>query len=102
VVGVDITDVWFDDALRRAAEGGVELDLRVGDAEDLPVEDQTFDAVLSNFGATLAPRHPVVAAELARACRRGVPWRSPPGPIAVPTRESSPYFSTTCRPRPAS
>lgn len=71
VVGVDHTDAWFDEARRRADEAGVTIDLRVGDAEDLPVLDAEFGVVLSSFGAIFAPRHEVVASELVRACRPG-------------------------------
>lgn len=71
VVGVDHTNAWFDEARRRADEAGVAIDLRVGDAEDLPVPDGKFDVVLSSFGAIFAPRHEVVASELVRACRPG-------------------------------
>ena len=71
VLGVDITDAWFDDARQAAVEAGVDVQLEVGDAEDLPVEDAAFDVVLSGFGAIFAPRHEVVAAELTRACRPG-------------------------------
>jgi SAM-dependent methyltransferase len=71
MVGVDITDAWFDEARARAAIAGVELDLRMGDAEDLPVDDESFDVVLSSFGAIFAPRHEVVAGELVRVCRPG-------------------------------
>jgi SAM-dependent methyltransferase len=42
-----------------------------GDAEDLPFEDDRFDRVLSVFGVQFAPRHEVVAGELARVCRPG-------------------------------
>lgn len=69
VVGVDLTDAWFDEARRRADETGVRIGLELGDAEDLPVDDASFDVVLSSFGAIFAPRHEVVAGELARACR---------------------------------
>lgn len=71
VLGVDIVDAWFDHARRYAREAGVAVDLQVGDAEDLPVEDASFDVVLSSFGMIFAPRHEVVAGELARACRPG-------------------------------
>lgn len=70
-VGMDITDAWFEEARRLAAQADVEVELRIGDVEDLPVEDGAFDAVLSNFGAIMAPRHEVVATELARVCRPG-------------------------------
>ena len=42
-----------------------------GDAEDLPFEDERFDRVLSVFGVQFAPRHEIVAQELARVCRPG-------------------------------
>jgi SAM-dependent methyltransferase len=71
VVGVDITDAWFDEARARAAVADVDIDLRLGDAEDLPVDDEGFDVVLSSFGAIFAPRHDSVASELVRVCRPG-------------------------------
>ncbi len=42
-----------------------------GDAEELPFASASFDRVLSAFGVMFAPRHEVVAAELARVCRPG-------------------------------
>jgi SAM-dependent methyltransferase len=69
VVGIDITDAWFDDARARAAVADVDIDLRLGDAEDLPLDDESFDVVLSSFGAIFAPRQEVVARELVRVCR---------------------------------
>lgn len=71
VVGVDITDAWFDEARRAAHAAGVEVALLVGDAERLPVRTEAFDVVLSGFGAIFAPRHDIMAAELVRVCRRG-------------------------------
>jgi SAM-dependent methyltransferase len=50
---------------------GVEIDLRLVDAEDLPVDDESFDVVLSSFSAILGPRHDVAASELVRVCRPG-------------------------------
>jgi len=37
-----------------------------GDAEDLPFGDQRFDVILSTFGCMFAPRHEVVADDIAR------------------------------------
>ena len=42
-----------------------------GDAEALPFADASFDRALSVFGVQFAPRHQVVADELARVCRPG-------------------------------
>jgi len=44
---------------------------QVADAEALPFEDASFDAVLSTFGVMFAPDQPKAAAELARVCRPG-------------------------------
>lgn len=71
VIGLDITDAWFDAARRSSRTAGVSLDLVVGDAEHLPLATASCDVVLSSFGAIFAPRHEVVAAELARVCRPG-------------------------------
>jgi SAM-dependent methyltransferase len=42
-----------------------------GDAEALPYENATFDAVVSLIGAMFAPRPELVAGELIRVCRPG-------------------------------
>ena len=42
-----------------------------GDAEALPYDDASFDAVMTMFGAMFAPRPELVAAELKRVCRPG-------------------------------
>jgi ubiquinone/menaquinone biosynthesis C-methylase UbiE len=70
-VGLDLTPELFETARRRAAEQGVDVEWVEGDAEDLPFEDESFDRVLSAFGVMFAPRHEVVARELARVCRPG-------------------------------
>lgn len=71
VAGLDLTPELFDTARRRAAERGVAVEWIEGDAEALPFEDASFDAVLSIFGVQFAPRHELVARELARVCRPG-------------------------------
>ena len=71
VVGLDLTPELFDTARRRAAEHGVKVEWVEGDAEDLPFGDDSFDVVLSVFGVQFAPRHKVVADELARVARPG-------------------------------
>lgn len=71
VVGVDLTPELFDAGRREAAAAGVSVEWVEGDAEDLPFADESFDVVLSTFGAMFAPRHRVAAAELARVLRPG-------------------------------
>jgi SAM-dependent methyltransferase len=71
VVGLDLTPELLEVARRRASAAGVAVDWVEGDAEDLPFEDASFDAVLSIFGVQFAPRHQATADELARVCRPG-------------------------------
>jgi SAM-dependent methyltransferase len=71
VVGLDLTPELLEVAQTRAAEQGLTVDWVEGDAEALPFEDGSFDRVLSVFGVQFAPRHEVVARELARVCRPG-------------------------------
>ena len=71
VIGLDLTPELFPTARRRAEQQGVAIDWVEGDAEDLPFEDDRFDAVLSAFGVQFAPRHAIAAQELARVCRPG-------------------------------
>src|SRR6185503_6724140 len=71
VIGLDLTPELFETAWRRMDEWGVAVDWVEGDAEELPFEDESFDAVLSVFGVQFAPRHQVVARELARVTRPG-------------------------------
>jgi len=69
VTGVDLSDVMIETARRRANEEGLGISCDVGDAEQLPYEDASFDVVSSSVGAFLAPDHQAVARELARVVR---------------------------------
>jgi SAM-dependent methyltransferase len=71
VIGLDLTPELFATARRRAEVRGVAVDWVEGDAEEIPFEDERFDRVLSAFGVQFAPRHEIVARELARVCRPG-------------------------------
>jgi ubiquinone/menaquinone biosynthesis C-methylase UbiE len=71
VAGVDIAENLIIQARARAAAENLSADFRVGDAEQLPFDDASFDVVVSMYGAMFAPRPEVVAAELARVCRPG-------------------------------
>jgi SAM-dependent methyltransferase len=71
VTGLDITPELLEAARENAARAGVEIELVEGDAEQLPFEDESFDAVVSVFGCMFAPDHQATAAELARVLRPG-------------------------------
>jgi len=55
----------------RERSEGYEIGWRVADAQELPYPDGEFDAVLSTFGASEAPRAERAASELARVARPG-------------------------------
>jgi SAM-dependent methyltransferase len=71
VVGLDIAPELFEHARRRAAEAGVDIEWVEGDAQEMPFTDESFDRVISTFGAMFAPDHERAAAELVRVCRPG-------------------------------
>ncbi len=71
VTGIDIAPYLIEQAVTRAAEAGVSAEFDIGDAEAMPYDDGSFDAVISMFGAMFAPRPDITAAELKRVCRSG-------------------------------
>jgi ubiquinone/menaquinone biosynthesis C-methylase UbiE len=70
-VGVDYVPELLEDGRVRAAAEGLDVDFRLGDAEDLPVGDGSFDASLSVFGSMFAPDHQRAADEIVRVTRPG-------------------------------
>lgn len=76
VTGIDIADNLVEAAKERAAEKGLSIKFEQGDAEALPYDDDTFDVVMTMFGAMFAPRPDVTASELVRVCK-------PSGTIAM-------------------
>ena len=71
VVGLDLTPELFETARARAAAAGVIVDWVEGDAEELPYKDEVVRPRLSAFGVQFAPRHQIVAQELAGVTRQG-------------------------------
>jgi ubiquinone/menaquinone biosynthesis C-methylase UbiE len=71
VIATDYVGALLEGTAARAAAEGLSIECREADAEALPFEDGTFDAVLSTFGAMFAPNQDRTAAELARVCRPG-------------------------------
>ncbi len=70
-VGVDYVPELLEHGKERAAAEGLDIEWAVGDTESLPLDDASFDVVLSTFGAMFAPNQPKAAAELLRVCRPG-------------------------------
>ena len=71
VVASDYVPALLAGTQARAAAEGLTIATREADAELLPFEDASFDAVLSVFGVMFTPNQERAAAELARACRPG-------------------------------
>jgi SAM-dependent methyltransferase len=71
VIGVDIATDLLDAARIKARADGLPINYRIGDAENLPFEDGTFDAVISTCGVMFASRPEAAASELARVTRPG-------------------------------
>jgi SAM-dependent methyltransferase len=64
VTGVDIAPGMLEGARAKAPE----IDFELGDCQELPYEDESFDVVSSSFGCIFAPDHQATARELARVC----------------------------------
>lgn len=72
VVGVDMTDAQLRKARQLAADADIaNVEFREGYVEHPPVDDATFDCVISNGVINLSPDKPAVFAAAARALRPG-------------------------------
>lgn len=71
VTGIDIADNLIEAAKRRAQAEGLNIKFEQGDAEAMPYADDSFDLVMTMFGAMFAPRPDVTVGELIRVCKPG-------------------------------
>ncbi|HSE42356.1 MAG TPA: class I SAM-dependent methyltransferase, partial [Acidobacteriota bacterium] len=71
VISTDYVTSLLDRARERANAEGLSIDFRQADAEALPFEEQSFDAVLSTFGVMFTPNQERAASELLRVCKIG-------------------------------
>lgn len=72
VIGVDTTPEMIDRASANAAKIGVDhVEFRLGDIEQLPVDDVSIDVIMSNCVINLAPDKPAVFREAFRVLARG-------------------------------
>ncbi len=72
VVGVDLTPGMLEEAKSKARGLGLSnIDLRVGDAERLDLEDASFDVVLCGLGIMFVPDPQAAATEWLRVLRPG-------------------------------
>jgi ubiquinone/menaquinone biosynthesis C-methylase UbiE len=71
-IGIDMTDEMLDLARRNAAAAGVDnVEFRKGYLEELPLEDASVDAVISNCVINLSSDKRAVLLEAARVLRSG-------------------------------
>src|SRR5438105_6289894 len=71
VTGQDLAEGLIVTARRFAGGEGVKVTFDVGDCEQLPYPDGSFDVVSSAQGVVFAPNHQAVARELKRVCASG-------------------------------
>jgi SAM-dependent methyltransferase len=71
VTGIDYVPELILQAKERAGAERLEITFEVGDAENLPYPDASFDVVLSTVGVMFAPDQEKTAGELLRVCKPG-------------------------------
>lgn len=71
VVCTDYVPTLLERARARAEAEQLALEIREADAEALPFESESFDAVMSAIGVMFTADHATAASELVRVCRRG-------------------------------
>jgi SAM-dependent methyltransferase len=71
VIGADIATDLVEAARANAKAENLAIEYQIGDAENLPFENGSFDAVASTFGVMFASRPEAAARELARVTRPG-------------------------------
>lgn len=71
VTGLDYVPELIERAEARALANGQTVDFRVGDAQEMPFPDDSFDVVLSVYGVQFAPDQERTARELLRVCKPG-------------------------------
>lgn len=106
VTGIDLGADLVEAAKARAEDEQLKVDFQVGDAEMLPFENKTFDAVISTFGVMFVTKPDAAVVELARVCKPGgrlalATW-PPHGTIASLFMVMKPYMPVPAAPAPPS
>lgn len=70
VTSTDYVASLLESGKSRAEAEGHDVDFKIADAEALPFEDNSFDAVVSTFGVMFTPNQEQAARELVRTCKR--------------------------------
>ncbi len=95
VTGLDLAPVLIETAKERADQLGLEIEYVVGDIENLPFAEGSFDKVSSTCGIMFTPDHEASARELARVTQPGgqialANW-TPTGGLAKMFKVMAPY-----------
>ena len=71
LTGIELSPQMLEIARRRAAQLGLDVDLRIGDAQALDFEDHSFDTVIITFGLCTIPDDRAAVTEAHRVLRPG-------------------------------
>ncbi|HYM35479.1 MAG TPA: methyltransferase domain-containing protein, partial [Steroidobacteraceae bacterium] len=71
VTSTDYVASLLERGEERASAEHLKVKFQVADAEALPFDKESFDAVVSTFGVMFSPNHLKAAEEMARVCTRG-------------------------------
>ncbi len=72
VIGVDMTPEMIDSAIKNAKKGGYDnVEFRLGEIENLPLEDNSIDVIISNCVINLTPDKNVAYQEVYRVLKPG-------------------------------
>jgi ubiquinone/menaquinone biosynthesis C-methylase UbiE len=71
VTSTDYVPSLLEQGRARATANGLSIEFKEADAEALPFEDASFDAVVSTFGVMFTPNQVRAAFELTRVCKSG-------------------------------
>ena len=69
VTSTDYVPALLEAGKRRAEADGFQVTFKEADAENLPFDDNSFDAVVSTFGVMFTPNQERAAAEMLRVCK---------------------------------
>ena len=72
VIGIDMTPIMIEKARENARKAGISnVEFRLGDADRMPVENNSADWIISNCVINLAPDKDKVFSEIARVLKPG-------------------------------
>jgi SAM-dependent methyltransferase len=103
--GVDIAHGLIESAKRIAKRSNLAVEYEVGDAEQLPYEDSSFDAVISSFGIMFASKPDAASSELTRVVKKGgrfgiLVWK-PDSTVFEMFKVMKPYLPVAPTPAPS-